>query len=78
MTFALYAAGDTTCSGSAVFSQTVALSSGAAATSNTTFSVKSASASTYRWRVVYSGDAKHEGATSSCGTEQFTLTIANG
>jgi hypothetical protein len=27
----------------------------------------------YRWQVVYSGDANHEGATSACGVEQFTV-----
>ena len=77
VTFELFAPGDTTCSGSAVYSQTVALSNGSASTTNTTFSVSTASASTYRWRVSYGGDANHTGATSTCGTEQFTLTIAN-
>jgi hypothetical protein len=77
VTFALFAPADTTCSGSAVFTQTVALSSGSASTSNTTFSVSSASASTYRWVVTYGGDGTHDGTTSACGTEHFVLTIAN-
>jgi hypothetical protein len=53
------------------------LSSGSASTTNTTFSVSSATADTYRWEVTYPGDANHDPATSVCGTEQFTLTIAN-
>jgi len=53
------------------------LSSGSASTTNTTFSVSSATADTYRWKVTYPGDATHTGATSTCGTEHFTLTIAN-
>ena len=62
-----------------VYTETVDLTNGpSAGTSNTTFKVTSATASTYKWLVVYSGDATHDGATSSCGTEQFTLTIANG
>jgi len=77
VTFELFAPGDTTCSGSAVYSQTVALSGGSASTTNTTFSVSSANLSTYRWKVVYGGDAKHDGTTSACGTEAFTLTIKN-
>ena len=77
VTFELFAPPDTTCSASAVYSQTVPLSSGSASTTNTTFSVSSATADTYRWKVTYPGDATHTGATSTCGTEHFTLTIAN-
>jgi hypothetical protein len=77
VTFSLYGANDTTCSGSPVYTETVSLTSGSASTSNSTFSVSSASADTYRWVVVYDGDATHNGVTSACGTEQFTLTIAN-
>ncbi|MDX6411324.1 MAG: hypothetical protein QOE91_840, partial [Gaiellaceae bacterium] len=78
VTFSLFGPNDSSCSGTAVFTQTVSLSGGSAATSNTTFSVSAAAADTYNWLVVYSGDATHDGATSSCGTEHFTLTIANG
>ena len=78
VTFALFGPNDATCSGTAVYTETVALNgSGKATTSNSTFSVKSGSADVYRWRVVYGGDTNHEGVTSACGTEQFTLTIAN-
>lgn len=79
VTFELYAPTDTTCSAATPeFTQTVALSGGTAATDNTTFSVTTASASTYRWKVTYSGDDTHDGSTGACGTEQFTLTIVNG
>jgi hypothetical protein len=49
-----------------------------AATTNSTFSVSTASSSVYRWLVTYPGDATHSGTTSACGTEQFTLSITNG
>jgi hypothetical protein len=79
VTFALFAPSDTTCSGTAVYSETVMLDgNGEASTSNDSFSVKTAQADTYRWHVVYGGDANHNAVTSTCGTEQFTLTIANG
>jgi hypothetical protein len=77
VTFSLYAPGDTTCSGSAVYSETVNLSGGTATTSNTTFSVVAGTSGIYRWVVTYSGDGTHEGSTSACGTEQFTATITN-
>jgi hypothetical protein len=77
VTFSLYAPGDTTCSGSAVYNETVTLSGGSASTSNSTFSVVAGTSGTYRWIVTYSGDATHNGSTSTCGTEQFTATITN-
>jgi hypothetical protein len=77
VTFKLFAPGDTTCSGPAVYTETVALSGGSANTSNSTFSVTAGSSGTYRWEVTYSGDATHNGSTSACGTEQFTATITD-
>ena len=76
--FSLFGPNDSSCSGTPVFTQTVSLSGGSAATSNTTFSVSAAAADTYNWVVAYSGDETHSGATSACGTEHFTATIANG
>ena len=79
VTFELFGPNNPTCDAagvSPVYTQTVPLSSGSASTSNTTFSVKSASSDDYKWLVAYSGDSTHEGATSACGTEHFTLTIA--
>jgi hypothetical protein len=78
VTFKLFAPDDATCAGSPVYTETVSLTNGSASTSNSTFSVNAADASTYRWLVEYGGDATHEGATSACGTEHFTLTIVNG
>jgi Cu/Zn superoxide dismutase len=82
VSFKLFGPDNPTCDAdgpSAVYTETVDLTNGSSAsTSNTVFKVTSASASTYKWLVVYSGDATHEGATSACGTEQFTLTIVNG
>jgi len=80
VTFKLYGPNNATCSAqgaSAVYTETVTLTNGSASTSNTTFSVSTASASTYKWEVVYGGDANHDGTTGTCGTEAFTLTIKN-
>lgn len=76
VTFSLF--DNATCSGSPVFTQARSLSGGTATTDNTTFTISSASAATYKWLVVYGGDANHTGATSACGTENFVLTINNG
>jgi hypothetical protein len=77
VTFELYGPGDTTCANAPVYTETKALAGGTASTTNTGFSVTAASASTYRWKVVYGGDANHDGTTSACGTERSTLTIVN-
>jgi hypothetical protein len=84
VTFKLFGPGDATCSGNPVYEETVTLHSdpndpdvSVASTANSTFSVSAANADTYRWLVTYGGDASHDGTTSACGTEQFTLTIAN-
>jgi hypothetical protein len=81
VTFKLFGPDNTTCDPngpSPAYTQTVALANGSARTSNSTFKVSATGTNTYRWLVVYGGDATHDGATSACGTEQFTLTIANG
>ena len=83
VTFKLFGPNNPTCAEGAndpapVYAETVALSNGKVSTSNTTFSVKTANADDYKWLVVYAGDSTHTGATSACGTEHFTLTIANG
>lgn len=77
VTFKLFGPNDTTCSGTPVYTQTVSLSNGSATTTNSTFSVSTATADTYNWEVSYPGDANHLPVTSACGTEHFTLTIAN-
>ncbi|MFI5527207.1 hypothetical protein ACIA8O_01500 [Kitasatospora sp. NPDC051853] len=78
VTFSLYGPNDTDCSKAAVYSQTVTLTNGSATTTNSTFGVATANGDVYRWKVVYGGDSSHNGSTSACGTESFTLTIANG
>ncbi len=76
--FELFGPSDPSCSLAAAFSETKILDgSGSASTTNTGFSVTSASASLYKWRVTYGGDANHDGVTSACGTENSTLTIDN-
>ena len=60
-----------------MYTEAVGLTNGSATTSNGSFSVSAATASTYKWLVVYGGDTTHDGITSLCGTEQFTLTIDN-
>jgi len=40
-------------------------------TTNSTF--VASTAGTWRWLVVYSGDANNNGFTIACGTEQFSI-----
>lgn len=62
-----------TCAGTAAFSQVVTVTgNGTYSTTNTTF-VASA-LGTWRWLVVYSGDANNDPTTSACGVESFTIT----
>ena len=81
--FALYGPNDTNCSGTPVYTEeNVDLTNATANTStantdNTSFSVNQAGSGNYKWVVEYSGDAKHDGATSACGKEAFTATIDN-
>ncbi|MDQ1457024.1 MAG: hypothetical protein QOH28_2644, partial [Actinomycetota bacterium] len=80
VTFKLFGPNNATCAAggaAAVYTEAVGLTNGTAGTSNGSFSVSVASASTYKWLVVYGGDTNHDGITSACGTEQFTLTIDN-
>jgi len=72
VTFDLFDPGDSTCSGTPAFTQTVALSGGTASTSNTTF--VATTPGTWRWRLSYSGDAHNPAKTSGCGIESFTIT----
>jgi hypothetical protein len=72
ITFNLYSPGNATCTGPADLTQTVPVSgSGTYSTTNTTF-VASAEG-TWRWQVIYSGDADNVGAASACGVERFTI-----
>jgi hypothetical protein len=72
ITFNLYAPSDTTCSGQPALTQTVNVSgNGTYSTTNTTF--VASTEGTWRWQSSYSGDANNLSATSSCGTERFTI-----
>jgi len=73
ITFNLYSPSDATCSGTPALTQSVNVSgNGTYSTTNSTF-IASASG-TWRWQVVYSGDANNKSATSACGVENFTIT----
>ncbi|MGG6381189.1 hypothetical protein [Paenarthrobacter sp. NEAU-H11] len=71
VTFNLYAPTDATCAGTPAYTQTVTLTNGAAATTNTTF--HATTEGTWRWASSYSGDAYNNPASSACGVEQFTI-----
>jgi hypothetical protein len=72
ITFNLYDPGDITCSGSPAYTETVNVSgNGTYSTTNSTF--VASTEGTWRWIVSYTGDSNNAGATSTCGTEQFTI-----
>jgi hypothetical protein len=72
--FYLYGPGDTTCSGTAVLHQQVNVNSGNGTYSTSNSTIHATDEGTYRWKSVYSGDLSNNGVTSTCGTEQFTIT----
>jgi hypothetical protein len=72
VTFKLFSPSDATCSGTAAYTQQVDVSgNGTYSTTNTTF--HATDEGTWRWLVVYSGDANNQSTTSACGTERFTI-----
>jgi hypothetical protein len=72
ITFNLFAPSDATCAGSPALTQTVNVSgNGTYSTTNTTF--LATAEGTWRWQVIYSGDANNVGSTSACGVERFTI-----
>ncbi|HEX8095680.1 prealbumin-like fold domain-containing protein, partial [Jatrophihabitans sp.] len=72
ITMSLYGPGDTTCAGTPALTQTVTVSgNGSYPTTNTSFIASTEG--TWRWASSYSGDTLNLGATSSCGTERFTI-----
>lgn len=73
ITFSLFSPSDATCSNSPAFTQTVSVSgNGVYSTTNTSFIASDSG--TWRWKVVYSGDANNKASTSACGVENFTIT----
>ncbi len=72
ITFNLYDPSDATCSGVPAFTETVTVNgNGTYSTSNTTFIATAEG--TWRWQSSYTGDDNNLSATSSCGTERFTI-----
>jgi hypothetical protein len=71
--FNLYPPTDTTCTGTAAFTQSVTLSGN---TASTTGGFVTNAAGTWRWTASYAGDAKNESASSGCQAEQVTVTKA--
>jgi hypothetical protein len=72
ITFNLYAPSDTTCAGTPALTQTVTVNgNGPYNTTNTIF--VASTEGTWRWQSSYSGDTNNTGATSTCGTERFTI-----
>ncbi len=72
ITMNLYAPSATTCSGTPALTQTVDVSgSGTYSTTNTTFIASTEG--TWRWQSSYTGDTNNLPASSSCGTERFTI-----
>jgi hypothetical protein len=76
ITFDLFSPGDTTCSGTVAFTQTVTVNgNGTYKTTNTGANAFVASTEgTWRWQVTYSGDVNNVSTTSACGIENFTIT----
>ena len=70
VTFNLYGPGDTTCTGTVLFTQTVAVSGGVA---STTGGYTTTVAGTYNWTAHYSGDNGNLPADSGCGSEAVTI-----
>jgi hypothetical protein len=75
ITFNLYSPSDPTCSSAPALTQTVTVNgNNTYTTTNTMFTASTVG--TWKWQSSYTGDSNNLPATSSCGTESFT--IANG
>ena len=75
VTFALYAPGDTKCTGTNLVGgmagfANIALSGGAASSAGFT----TTAAGTYNWVATYNGDSNNTAVTSACGAEQVVIT----
>src|SRR5207247_10643941 len=73
--FRLFGAGDSSCSGSAVFTQTVTVNGNG--TYSTTGGYVATAPGTYQWTASYSGDFANKTAASSCGSEPVTISKAS-
>jgi hypothetical protein len=72
VTFTLYGPNDASCSGTPVFTSTVALAGGSA----TSASFTPTAAGVYRWTAGYSGDANHHAVTHPCNAPNESATIS--
>jgi hypothetical protein len=72
ITFSLFAPSDATCAGAPFYTEIVPVNGNATYTThnNTHFA---STEGTWRWQSSYSGDANNNPATSTCGTERFTI-----
>jgi len=81
MTVSLYAAADTTCGSTPVYTETFTVNaSGDYVTSNTGDPADNSgytitSSGTYRWKAVYNGDTRNNGFTVGCGVESINVTL---
>ena len=70
VTFNLYGPNNATCSGTPIYSQTLALS-GASATTAPGFTA--VATGTYEWTAAYSGDSNNSSASSGCKSEEVVV-----
>ena len=75
VTFNLYGPNDASCSGSIIYTNTVALAAGSANSGNFT----PTAAGVYRWTATYNGDANNNSVSHPCNSanESATITPAN-
>lgn len=69
--FKLYGPNNPKCAGTPDYQESQPISGGSATTTNSTFFASTPG--TWRWVVVYPGDANHPRAVSGCGREKFTI-----
>ncbi|MFN2608074.1 MAG: Ig-like domain repeat protein [Acidimicrobiales bacterium] len=72
VTFTLYGPGDTTCAGTAVFSQSVPVAGNGSYDSPAFTAV---APGTYQWTASYSGDADNAAASSPCGAANESVLV---
>src|SRR5207248_601552 len=74
VTFKLYSPADATCSGTALYTKTVALTGRDAATTD---GPATSVAGTYHWTATYNGDGNNKTASSTCASEPVTVGKAS-
>jgi len=74
VTFKLYGPADASCSGTAIYTKTVALSGSDAATTD---GPASAVTGTYHWTATYNGDGNNNVASSTCASEPVAVGKAS-